>query len=101
MALEAAELWSEYSGAIDIENVIESMRNELSVAAQYDTMLWGEHNDPSGVERENFDAYVDFFKERLLDKILIIENDLASTDEPVELLIVPHYYTFSYTILLL
>lgn len=76
----AAELWSEYSGAIDIETVIESMRNELAVAAQYDTMLWGEHNDPSGVKRENFDAYVDFLKERLLKKMLIIENDLAGTE---------------------
>ena len=74
----AAELWSEYSGNVDIETVIESMRNELAVAAQYDTMLWGEHDDPSGVKRENFDAYVDFFKERLLKKMLIIEKDIAA-----------------------
>ena len=74
------ELWNKYSAGIDVESLIESMRSELSVAAVYDTMLWGEHNDPSGVKRENFDAYVDFLKERILDKISIINADVAAME---------------------
>ena len=72
------ELWDEYYGEINIESHIEVMRSKLSVAAQYDTMLWGEHDDSSGVKRENFDAYVDFLKERILDKLSIVDKNISS-----------------------
>lgn len=72
------ELWGEYSGVIDTATLIESMRSRLSVAAEYDTMLWGKHDDPSGVKRENFDAYVDFFKEAVLNKISVINADVSA-----------------------
>jgi len=74
------ELWDEYYSRIDIETLIESMRSKLSTAVEYDTMLWGEHDDPTGVKRENFDAYVDFFKERVLSKISIINEDDVLTN---------------------
>ncbi len=74
------ELWNEYSGNIDFETHIESMRSKLDTAAQYDTMLWGEHNDPSGIKRENFDAYVNFFKERVLDKLSVVDTDISKIE---------------------
>ncbi len=74
------ELWNGYSGSIDIEPLIESMRSRLALAAEYDTMLWGEHDDPSGVRRENFDAYVDFFKARVLSKISVVAADVSAME---------------------
>ena len=73
-----AELWLEYSGGIDIESYIELLRNEISLAAQYDTMLWGEHNDPSEIKRENFDAYVDFLKETIVKKISVVNDSITN-----------------------
>lgn len=69
-------LWGEYYSAIDIVSKIESMRNEIYVSQQYDTLFWGEHKDPSGIVRANFDAYVDFLKETLLKKLSIVNNDI-------------------------
>lgn len=74
------ELWNKYSGSIDIETFIEPMRKRLDTAAAYDTMLWGEHDDPSGVKRENFDAYVDFLKEALFNKISVINTDVSKIE---------------------
>ena len=70
-------LWREYYIAIDIDSRIESMRNEIYVSQQYDTMVWGEHKDPSGIVRANFDAYVDFLKETLLKKVIVVNNDIS------------------------
>ena len=61
-------LWGKYYSTIDIVSRIESMRNEIYVSQQYDTIVWKEHEDPSGIVRANFDAYVDFLKETLLKK---------------------------------
>lgn len=72
------ELWNEYYEEISISSHIELMRSKLAVAAQYDTMLWGEHEDLSGIKRENFNAYVDFLKERILDKLSIVDNNISS-----------------------
>ena len=69
-------LWGEYYSAIDIVSKIESMRNEIYVSQQYDTMVWGEHKDPSSIVRANFDAYVDFLKETLLKKVTVVNNDI-------------------------
>ena len=74
------ELWDGYYGSIDIETLIESMRGRLDTAAGYDTMLWGEHDDPSGVKRENFDAYVDFLKEAVMKKLSVVNADVAAIE---------------------
>ena len=69
------ELWKTYSGRIKVESEIETMRSALSTAAQYDSMLWGnESNDPSGINRKDFDAYVDFLKETLIKKISVVDK---------------------------
>lgn len=72
------ELWNEYFEEISISSHIELMRSKLAVAAEYDTMLWGEHEDPSGVKRENFDAYVDLLKERIMNKLSIVDKNISS-----------------------
>ena len=74
------ELWNEYYGEINIKSHIELMRGRLAIAAEYDKMLWGVHNDPSGVQRENFDAYVDFLKEGILDKISIVDKEISEME---------------------
>lgn len=71
---KAKNLWQEYYSLIDIDGQIETLREKISVAAEFDTLIWGKHKDPSEVVREDFDAYVDFFKETL-DKKLLVVND--------------------------
>ena len=69
------ELWKTYSGKIKVESEIESMRSTISTAAQYDSMLWGsESNDPSGINRKDFNAYVDFLKETIVKKISVVNK---------------------------
>lgn len=69
------ELWKTYSGKMKVDSEIESMRSTLSTAAHYDTMLWGSRNtDPSGVDRKDFNAYVDFLKETLNKKISVVNK---------------------------
>ena len=53
------------------------MRNEIYVSQQYDTLVWGEHKDPSGIIRPNFDAYMDFLKETLIKKLTVVNNDIS------------------------
>ena len=72
------ELWEKYYGEINVDSHIEVMRSKLAVAALYDTMLWGERDDPSGVNRENFDAYVDFFKESVMEKLSVVDANISS-----------------------
>lgn len=36
----------------------------------------GMHNDPSGIARENFNAYVDFLKETLNEKYKIVDAEI-------------------------
>lgn len=52
------------------------MRSEIYVSQQYDTLVWGEHKDPSGIVRANFDAYVDFLEDTLLKKLSVVNNDI-------------------------
>lgn len=70
-------LWSESYSRIDLATQIEAMRTQLALAAQYDTMLWGAHNDPSGIARADFDAYVDFLKETLEKKLAVVGADVG------------------------
>ena len=74
------ELWKTYSGKMKVDDEIESMRTTLSTAAQYDSMLWGnESNDPSGVNRKDFNAYVDFLKETLNKKISVVNKFIENS----------------------
>ena len=69
------ELWATYSSRTDIETFIESTRDAISTAAQYDMMLWGsKSNDPSGINRKDFNAYVDFLKETVSKKISVVNE---------------------------
>lgn len=74
------ELWKTYSGKMKVDSEIESMRSTLSTAAKYDSMLWGnESNDPSGVNRKDFNAYVDFLKETLNKKISVVNKFIENS----------------------
>lgn len=69
------ELWDTYYSRTDIETFIESTRDTISTAARYDMMLWGsKSNDPSGINRKDFDAYVDFLKETLSKKVSVVNK---------------------------
>ena len=70
------ELWGESYAKIDIATQIETMREQIYVAQQYDTMRWGAHNDPSGIARADFDAYVDFLKDTLEKKLAVVNADV-------------------------
>lgn len=63
------KLWEEYRSKLNVELEIESMREYLKIAAKVDSSKWGVHLDPSKVERSNYDAYVDFLKISLNNKI--------------------------------
>lgn len=71
------EIWSEYYSSIDVAARIEEMRKELSLAAEFDTKLWGAHNDPSEIARKDFDAYVDFLKETLENKLSVVNSEIS------------------------
>ena len=77
------ELWDEYSGRIDVEPFVESLRSTLDVAAEYDLTLWG-HNDYTNMLLEkdfgNFNGYVDYLKERIQTKISIVDREIAGHD---------------------
>ncbi|ORX78634.1 hypothetical protein BCR32DRAFT_294925 [Anaeromyces robustus] len=73
-------IWNQYYQNIsrDIENQIEFLRNKISTETEYDTLLWGKHNDPtiipSTLLRKDFDAYVDFLKSTILNKLSVVNN---------------------------
>jgi len=77
------ELWNDYSGRIDIEPLVESLRSQLDVAAGYDLTLWG-HNDYTNMLLDkdfgNFDGYVDYLKERIQAKISVVDGEIAAND---------------------
>lgn len=73
------ELWNEYSGRIDFEPEIETVRSRIGVAAQYDTMLWTWYHDYINIFLENnsvrvFDEYADFLKESINKKIPVVND---------------------------
>lgn len=68
-------IWSAYSSSIDVETEIEKMRAYLKIAAGVDKIRWGEHNDPQQKENlADFDAYVDFFKAVLINKMSVVDD---------------------------
>lgn len=74
----AKNLWQEYYSLIDIDGQIETLREKISVASEFDTLIWGKHKDPSEVVREDFDAYVDFLKETLNKKLLVVNDAIMA-----------------------
>lgn len=70
------ELWKEYSGSVFIDEQIETLRAQIYKAQIIDTKRWGAHKDPSGIARENFDAYVDFLKSTLNKKYEIVNAEI-------------------------
>ena len=67
-------IWEKYVSKIQLEPEIEFMREYLRIAAQVDKIKWGVHLDPSEIELADFDAYVDFFKEVLINKFNVVNN---------------------------
>ena len=67
-------IWNEKSSTINISDKIEEIRNEIKIAAVYDSILWGvNHNpNPSVLTFNNFDGHVDFLKETLQNKKLAV-----------------------------
>ena len=67
-------LWGEYSSDIAIGDEIEKMRDYLKVPAEADLIKWGPHLDPSKVERDGFDEYVDFLKAEMAIKMKVVDE---------------------------
>ena len=68
------ELWDSFSGFINVDNEIEKYRTQIKVAALFDFKLWGVHRDPSYILRKDFDAYVDFLKQSLNEKMEVVDS---------------------------
>lgn len=67
-------IWNEKSGTINISDKIEEIRNEIKIAAVYDSILWGvNHNpNPSVLTFNNFDGHVDFLKNVMNNKLSVV-----------------------------
>ncbi|MBO7413134.1 MAG: CotH kinase family protein [Fibrobacter sp.] len=75
------KVWEEYKSKIDTTKInaeIDAMRNALIVAAKVDSLKWGVHLDLSEVERENYDAYVEFLKSSLDNKMGVVKDYIAA-----------------------
>lgn len=75
------KVWENYKSKIDTTKInaeIDAMRNALIVAAKVDSLKWGVHLDLSEVERENYDAYVEFLKSSLDNKIGVVKDYIAA-----------------------
>ena len=77
------ELWNEYSGLIDIEPRIETIRSIIALAAKYDAMLWTGRHDyintfPNNNNVKVFDEYVEYLKININNKIPVVENFIGN-----------------------
>ena len=70
------QLWSEYYSNIDIDSQIESMRREISLAAEYDAKVWKVNHHPYGPKFADFNGHVDFLNEILLKKLAVVNNEV-------------------------
>lgn len=69
-----AELWASYSSSLSVDEEIERIRTQIKVASKFDSLLWGIHLDPSIVFRTGFDAYVNFLKKSLNQKLEVVDS---------------------------
>ena len=75
------EVWEEYKSMIDASKInaeIDLMRDTLKVAAKVDSLRWGVHLDLSGIERSDYDAYVDFLKSSLDNKFAVVSDYISA-----------------------
>ena len=75
------EVWEEYKSMIDASKInaeIDLMRDTLKVAAKVDSLRWGVHLDLSGIERPDYDAYVDFLKSSLDNKLAVVSDYISA-----------------------
>ena len=75
------EVWEEYKSMIDASKInaeIDLMRGTLKVAAKVDSLRWGVHLDLSGIERADYDAYVDFLKSSIDNKIAVVSDYISA-----------------------
>ena len=69
--------WDKYQNVIDIDTIIESMRGKISVAAEYDSLLWGiRENNMNRIKTKDFNSNVDFLKETLLKRLLLVDSEI-------------------------
>ena len=61
---------------IDISAQIETMREEIGLAALYDTKMWGVNHNPAGLLYNDFDGHVNFLKETLKKKLAVVNADV-------------------------
>lgn len=69
-----AELWASYSASLSVDAEIERIKSQIKVASKFDSLLWGIHLDPSKVFRTGFDAYVNFLKKSLNQKLSVVDS---------------------------
>lgn len=74
------EIWNEKSADIDINSIIEELRTQLAVAAQYDAELWAVNHNPVGIVYDDFNGHVDFLKEALNHKYQVVQEDIAALE---------------------
>ena len=71
------QIWDKYQNVIDIDTIIESMRGKISVAAEYDSLLWGiRENNMNRIKTKDFNSNVDFLKETLLKRLLLVDSEI-------------------------
>ena len=72
-------IWDAYSGDIDMSSEIEKMRKYLRGAYAADSVVWGIHNDTDGKRLDSYDAYVDYVKTALNEKMGRVDKFIADT----------------------
>lgn len=75
------ELWTEYYNDIDINTKVESLRNELEIAAKADSLIWDVNHNPTNISLNNFDEHVDYVKRLLNRKLEIVNSEIQSMSE--------------------
>lgn len=79
------ELWNEYSARIDIDPQIETMKNRIFIAAEYDAMLWGRHDYINGTLNNDdlkiFYDYAEYLKESVRQKISVVNSYIENLSE--------------------
>jgi len=70
------EIWVERSDRIDISSRIEALREELSVAAEYDAKLWDVNHNPGKLNFSNFHGNDDNKKKVLITKLNVVSNEI-------------------------
>ena len=72
-------IWNAYSGKINMNSEIEKMREYLRAAYAADSAVWGIHYDSDGIKLDSYDAYVDYVKTALNNKMGRVNKFISDT----------------------